>query len=304
MKLKIKHQIDSKEVTAPSPKLGTADGMLLQSCIVALARATTAWGTTAIARWLVATTLRGRALLLILLTILHELDVLRDEAVEATLVAHERVGRTKTWQQSLHQGSIRLLFVGNRLACNEAEEQGAKSQQLDVVTVLQVLLHEESVTLQHGKHIARSSRRLSRNLLRHILGGEETVTHWVHCVNSLTLTNTHVDGFLNYFVTLTHNIYKLIMKHTSPSLRLSVSLSLNDDAKIQNSEAEIKRIHWRSPMVYQVRTTGSLFRFQSQENRIMGFIRSMVVRPLTLCSYEHSPYGRTFTTPMVVRPQV
>lgn len=67
MKLKIKHQIDSKEVAAPSPKLGTADGLLLQSCIVALARATTAWGTTAIARWLVATVtliLRGIGFLL------------------------------------------------------------------------------------------------------------------------------------------------------------------------------------------------------------------------------------------------
>lgn len=94
------------------------------------------------------------------------------------------------------------------------------------------------------------------------------------------------------------------MKHTSPSLRLSVSLSLNDDAKIQNSEAEIKRIHWRSPIVYHRETTGSLFRFQRQENHMMRFIKSMVVRPLTLCSYEHGPYGRTFTTPMVVRPQV
>ena len=44
-----------------------SDGLLLQSCIVALARATTAWGTTAIARWLVATVtliLRGIGFLL------------------------------------------------------------------------------------------------------------------------------------------------------------------------------------------------------------------------------------------------
>lgn len=35
------------------------------------------------------------------------------------------------------------------------------------------------------------------------------------------------------------------MKHLSPELELSMSLSLNDDAKVQKRKAEIKHIHWR-----------------------------------------------------------
>ena len=69
MKLKIKHQLDSKEVAAPSPKLGTADGLYLQSYILSVRIAaatriavTTRWGRTAIARWLVTTSVVLRSI--------------------------------------------------------------------------------------------------------------------------------------------------------------------------------------------------------------------------------------------------
>ena len=72
----MKHQLDSKEVAAPSPKLGTADGLLLHSHVfssrVAAATSavttrsvvTTRWGRTTITRWLVVTlVVLGRLLL-------------------------------------------------------------------------------------------------------------------------------------------------------------------------------------------------------------------------------------------------
>ena len=54
MKLKIKTSLDSKEVAAPSPKLQPMDSYPILHCRPTRA-VTTIWGTTAIARWLVAT---------------------------------------------------------------------------------------------------------------------------------------------------------------------------------------------------------------------------------------------------------
>ena len=68
----MKHQLDSKEVAAPCPKLGTADGLLLHSHVFSsrVAAATrsvvaTRWGRTTITRWLVVTValVLGRLLL-------------------------------------------------------------------------------------------------------------------------------------------------------------------------------------------------------------------------------------------------
>ena len=75
----MKHQLDSKEVAAPSPKLGTADGLLLHSYILSVrvaaatrsvvatrsAVTTRVWCITTIARWLVSTVtlVLGRLLL-------------------------------------------------------------------------------------------------------------------------------------------------------------------------------------------------------------------------------------------------
>ena len=66
----MKHQLDSKEVAAPSPKLGTAVGLLLHSYLLsvrvaaATSAVTTRWYRTSIARWLVVTlVVLGRLLL-------------------------------------------------------------------------------------------------------------------------------------------------------------------------------------------------------------------------------------------------
>ena len=48
------------------------------------------------------------------------------------------------------------------------------------------------------------------------------------------------------------------MKLLSAELGRSMSLSLNDDAKVQHRRGEIKRIHWRSPSVYCPFTARSL----------------------------------------------
>ena len=95
--------------------------------------------------------------------VLDELDVLRDEVVDALAVDN-----LERWHEvghhSLDESRRGLLLVGSG-SLDELDVELAESEQFDGIALLQVLLDVVRIAVEHVEHVSRGERRLVGNLV-------------------------------------------------------------------------------------------------------------------------------------------
>lgn len=164
-----------------------------------------------------------RAIGILVLTILHKVDTVRNQVVGALAVAVNGERRTEGRNDVLHQVALRLLRISHRLGGDEAKVERTEAKKFYVVPLGKVVHHIVGVAVEHRLHVSRGSRRLGGNLLRHLIGSQRAVTNWSDTVNGLTLTSTHSQDTRKHFVILAHNLKRIIMNNVWSVLRLSMS---------------------------------------------------------------------------------
>lgn len=193
-----------------------------------------------------------RAIGILVLTILHKVDTVRNQVVGALTVAVNSERRTEGRNDVLHQVALRLLRVSHRLGGDEAKVECTEAKKLDVVTLGKVVHHIVGVAVKHRLHVSRGSRRLGGNLLRHLIGSQRAVTNWADAVNGLTLTSTHGQGTRKHFVILAHNLKRIIMNNVWSVLRLSMSSISESRCKYSANESRVK-LAWAMPSAACIR---------------------------------------------------
>ena len=106
--------------------------------------------------------------------VLHQRDLIRQEVVDALAVDELERG-SETRHKTLDELGSGLLLGLSRTGGDETDGEVAEAQELDLITLLEVLLDVVGVAVEHVLHVARSGRRLGGNLVSDIVGGECTV---------------------------------------------------------------------------------------------------------------------------------
>ena len=97
------------------------------------------------------------SLALLLVIVIHEFDVVRNQVIDTASVLQQAIRRTEGRNEALHELGVGILLVLHGTAGDEAEVKLAKAEQLDVVTLLQVLLHVVSIAVEYRLYVCRSS---------------------------------------------------------------------------------------------------------------------------------------------------